>query len=682
MAVLFLRKFQGFIAVLAAIALFSPLVASASMYPFTDPFMNELWYWNAIHVPSLPQEGKETIVAVLDAGFDMDHPDLKNQYWTNPGEIPGDHKDNDHNGYEDDVHGWDFVDSDANPSPDVSNPNLDTIISHGTLLAGMISAEANNGSGAAGIASRTKIMPLRILNSQGKGNTTDVIAAIEYAVHNGADVINISFTSTQPDDRLQKSIEWAVDQGVTVVAAIGNENVDTNKTPTYPACFDTRIGKNTVIGVAATDETGKRASFSNYGTNCVDLSAPGVNIFGPVYFDPSQLLFSTAYGSPFEGTSMAAPMVTAAVALMRSAYPSLTPNQIRLSLMLSATPSNEVSVADRQGLGAGILNIDGALKTAAIFVTGGGSEQDSKHHTSGSMVVAQGFGSAPTVERIDKQGKTLAVFSAYDPHFRGGVRVAMGDVNGNGKEEIITGAGPGGGPQIRIFDLSGKLINQFFALDPSNRGGVFVTTGDVNHDGVDEILVTQDNGGNGQVRIFNKRGEMQGTFYPFGRTTLPVHVTVGNFDDDPEMEIASTLGGKNKDHRVRVFDANGRYLRDFTAIPSVSTGLRVSTLHVVGQKTDEILVSAEKGSSPWFSVYQAAGGLLYSNLAYAQNFKGGVDITSGDLNGDGIPEIYTTPLSLGGPQIRSFNAFTDPVGSFFVFNEKNRNGLSIAVWNP
>ena len=379
---------------------------------------------------------------------------------------------------------------------------------------------------------------------------------------------------------------------------------------------------------------------------------------------------------------MAAPMVTAAVALMRSAYPSLTPNQIRLSLMLSATPSNEVSVADRQGLGAGILNIDGALKTAAIFVTGGGSEQDSKHHTSGSMVVAQGFGSAPTVERIDKQGKTLAVFSAYDPHFRGGVRVAMGDVNGNGKEEIITGAGPGGGPQIRIFDLSGKLINQFFALDPSNRGGVFVTTGDVNHDGVDEILVTQDNGGNGQVRIFNKRGEMQGTFYPFGRTTLPVHVTVGNFDDDPEMEIASTLGGKNKDHRVRVFDANGRYLRDFTAIPSVSTGLRVSTLHVVGQKTDEILVSAEKGSSPWFSVYQAAGGLLYSNLAYAQNFKGGVDITSGDLNGDGIPEIYTTPLSLGGPQIRSFNAFTDPVGSFFVFNEKNRNGLSIAVWNP
>lgn len=682
MAILFLSKILRFLGVIFFI--FSiPFIVLAARYPFNDPFLSEQWYLDAIHVPQTPPEGKETIVAILDAGFDMSHEDLAHQYWINNNEIAGDHKDNDHNGYEDDISGWDFVDRDFDPSPDVSNQKTDdTIASHGTLLAGIIAAQVNNKKGIIGIAPKAKIMPLRILDAKGKGNSTDVREAIEYAVKNGADVINISFTSTQPDDRLQKTIQWAFDQGVVVVAAVGNESSDTEKIPTYPACFDMISGKNTVIGVAATNQDNKKADFSNQGKNCVDISAPGVNIFGLTYHDSSQLLFSTAYGSPFEGTSMAAPMVSAAVARIKSAYPTLTPNQIRLILMLSADPSKETTLPARQGLGAGILNIERAIKTAAVFAGEGKSIRETQSHQSGSLVIAQGKGTVPLVKRFNQYGKEIMSFFAYNQKFRGGVRLAMGDVNGDGTEEIVTGAGPGGGPHVRVFDLNGSLINQFYSFETDDRQGIFVTTADVNRDGIDEIIVTPDQGGNGQVRIFNQRGEMQGAFYPFGRTQSAVHVAVGNFDDDPEAEIVATLSGHDKDHRVRIFDANGRYVREFTALDMTKTGLRVSAVRRVNQQMDDIVISSDTGSSPWLVVYSATGEKKSANLAYSPNFLGGVSLAVGDIDGNGNEEIYTVPIYGGGPHVRIFNVTTDLIGGFFAFDLKSRSGLSVAIWNP
>ncbi|MCX6714633.1 MAG: S8 family serine peptidase [Candidatus Uhrbacteria bacterium] len=684
MAVLFLKKTWPIWLVATVLFVSGVFVVHASSTK--DPFLSEQWYLKSIHVPTDPQVGKETIVAVLDAGFDMKHEDLINQYWTNTGEVSGDHKDNDHNGYEDDVHGWDFVDGDSDPSPDVSDPNADdTIVSHGTLLAGIIAAQANNGKGIVGIAPNTKIMPLRILDSHGKGTTAEEKDAITYAVKNGADVINLSLASLKPDDQLQQVIEWAVDQGVVVVAAVGNDASDLDRDPTFPACFDTRIGKNSVIGVAALDQAGKKAAFSNDGTNCVDIAAPGVNIFGAVYHDDSNLLYSTSYGSPFEGTSIAAPMVSAAVARLRSAYPLLTPNQIRLSLMLSADPILQEPLEERKRLGAGSLNIERALATAAVFA---GTVQQSDAvintnlHPSHSLVIAQGSGASPVVKRVDGSGKELVSFLAYDKNFHGGVRVAAGDVNGDGTEEIITATGPGGGPQVRVFNLNGKLLSQFFAFDASDRHGIFVATGDVNHDGVDEILVTQDQGGNGQVRIFSLRGEVIGSFYPFGRTTTPVFVSVGNFDEDPESEIVTSLGGVDKSHRIKIFDANGRYLRDFTALTSAKSGLRVSTLHTRDQKIDRILVASVSRSAPWLAIVDATGKFLHSNMVLPQNFLGGVQAIAADLNQNGTVEIYTAPVSLGGPQIRVFDSALSIVGGFFTFDKANRNGLSIAVWNP
>ncbi len=673
----FILKLAVIITILSMIVL--PLLVGAR--EASDPFRSEQWYLDQISAPSaweVETGSNETVVAVLDAGFDLEHEDLQGQFWKNEDETPGDDRDNDNNGFEDDVHGWDFVDGDGDPSPDTSG--TDTVVSHGTVIAGIIGAAANNGLGITGINWDVAIMPLRVLDKNGAGSTVDVRHAIEYAVDNGADVINLSFTFSTIDERLRDTILWAYEQGVVVVAAIGNGEVDTDVTPIYPACFDLTLGVNAVIGVAATNTQDVKADFSNFGTRCVDLSAPGTDVFATVYHDEDVLSFITSYASPWEGTSIAAPMVSGAAALLRSAYPSLTPDQVRNALKLSVDPVAETSLEARMRLGAGRLNLERALRYAQTFANGSGSTQETNAHTSsGSFVVAQARGSESIVRRVDGAGEVLAEFQAYPSGFRGGVRVAMGDVNGDGVEEVITGAGPSGGPQVRIFDLEGKVMGQFFAFEEGDRNGIFVATGDVNGDGIDEILVTSDAGGTGQVRIFNRYGHLKGAYFPFGRTAEPVRVATGNLDGDSESEIVSVLG-KGSDGRMLIHDGNGRYVGSATAFNTSVDALTIATADIDGDGVDEIVVGSGAGHSPQVSVYTSSGEERAKFFAFPVSFTGGVEVAAGDLDGNGTSEIYVFPASAGGPQVRIFSEENTLIGSFFIFDTALRLGGSIAIW--
>ncbi|MBI4435257.1 S8 family serine peptidase [Candidatus Uhrbacteria bacterium] len=666
---------------IAALIVFAAFPASAR--DVTDRFRSELWYLDQISAPAaweIETGSEETIVAVLDAGFDLDHEDLAGQYWKNEDERANDGTDDDRNGYEDDVAGWDFVDGDSDPSPDIAEGVSDTVASHGTVIAGIIGATANNGLGIAGINWDVSIMPLRVLNEFGAGSTTDVRRAIVYAVENGADVVNLSFTFTQTDERLRETIEWAYDQGVVVVAAIGNGNVDTDTQPIYPACFDAEIGKNVVIGVAATDQEDQKASFSNFGTRCTDLAAPGVDIFASAYHEAERLAFVTAYASPWEGTSIAAPMVSGAAALLRSRYPSLTPDHVRNALKLSVDPVAETSLDARKRLGAGRLNVARALEYAATFAgTSSGATDRSVLEPSESFVVAQHRGAEPTVVRVNGRGEILAQFDAYDPAFRGGVRLAVGDVDGDGVEEIVTGAGPGGGPQVRVFDLEGNVKGQFFAFDEGNRHGIFVAVGDVNADGVDEILVTSDSGGTGQVRIFNRYGYLKGAFFPVGRTTSPVRLAIGNVDASLELEVISVLASGG-DGTVFIHDGTGRYEGSFTAFGGTASGLHVESVDLDGDGGDEIVVASAAGRAPQVSAYTKTGGLVKSFFAFPPEYHGGVELAAGDIDSNGLPELYVSPSGGGGPQVRIFNNQGELIGGFFAFDAANRSGAAVAIY--
>ena len=335
-----------------------------------DPDYNEQWYLPQIDAESawdVTTGSSDVLIAVLDAGFDMDHPDLVDQYTTNTGETAGNNKDDDGNGYIDDVRGWDFIGNDADPSPETTQADASAdAAEHGSLVAGLIAAEGNNAEGVAGVIWKAKILPLRVLDETGAGDSRAASDAIDYAVAMGADVINMSFAGDTSDTTFRNAIQDAYEAGVVVIAAMGNDGINTSSHPVYPACFGTS-DDDWVIGVGSTNDIDYRSLFSNYGA-CTDLSAPGEGIYGVSYEDDSGD-FDEAYQGGWDGTSMAAPLVAGAAALLKSEYPTLTPTDIRNILKLSVDPIHVRSTSMSDKVGAGRLNVARALEYGAQFST-------------------------------------------------------------------------------------------------------------------------------------------------------------------------------------------------------------------------------------------------------------------------------------------------------------------------
>lgn len=249
--------------------------------------------------------GEGAVVAVLDTGADLDHPDLSPSFWVNPGEIPDNGLDDDANGYVDDVNGWDFVTGDNSPQDEPNLPGT----GHGSAVAGIVAAPIN-GIGIAGVAPGARLMVLRVCGGAGCADG-DVIEALAYAAANGADVANLSFgrVSTFPAP-LEAGVQGAIDGGVTVLVAAGNGGNDgigddNDTLGQYPANF-TMTG---MLSVTATDHDDVLADFGNYGAGTVDLGAPGVSIE------------STTEGGGWDtwsGTSFSAPLASGVAALIAS----------------------------------------------------------------------------------------------------------------------------------------------------------------------------------------------------------------------------------------------------------------------------------------------------------------------------------------------------------------------------
>ncbi len=257
-----------------------------------------------------------TLVAVIDTGINLTHPDLVGRIWTNPGEIAGNGVDDDNDGYVDDVHGWNFVNDTNNPADDHG---------HGTHVSGTIAAATNNATGVAGVDWNAKILPLKFLDSSGNGSDFDAAAAIRYAADVGAKIINASWGSGDFSQTLYDAIAYARGKGVVFVAAAGNNGRNTDTTPFYPASFDL----DNILSVAAVASDGSLASFSNYGARSVDVAAPGVGILSTVR--------GGGYGTS-SGTSMAAPHVSGVVSLLVGMNPTSDPASLIARVMSSTKP--------------------------------------------------------------------------------------------------------------------------------------------------------------------------------------------------------------------------------------------------------------------------------------------------------------------------------------------------------
>ncbi len=310
----------------------------------------------------------DVVVAVIDEGVDISHPDLRDKIWTNAAEVAGNGVDDDGNGYVDDVNGWDFVNDDASVyDPD---PLTGTGDEHGTHVAGTIAAAGDNGTGITGVSWRTRIMPLKFLGVDG-GYTSDAIEAINYAVDKGVKISNNSWGGGGKSQALQDAIARADSSGHLFVAAAGNGGADgvgddNDAAPHYPSSYS----NPNIVAVAATDDRDTLASFSNFGVTSVDLAAPGVRILSTLPGD--------AYGS-YSGTSMATPHVTGVAALVKSR--NLTLGDAKIKAKLLKRVDEKAGLAGKV-LAGGRLN---AARAVAVSTRTPAKSPDTTDPTIGSL---------------------------------------------------------------------------------------------------------------------------------------------------------------------------------------------------------------------------------------------------------------------------------------------------------
>ncbi len=321
-----------------------------------DPNFSAQYYHQRMQTPAaweLSTGSKNVVVGVIDTGVNHEHPDLRDNIWTNPGEAGLDDLgrdkasnliDDDGNGYVDDVHGWNFQKNDSSFMDDNG---------HGSHCAGIIGARGDNGIGIAGINWDVNIASLKFIDGvTGEGDTAGAVAAIEYATSMGMDIINASWGATveslpgpDEEDLLRDAIAAAGEKGILFVAAAGNEASDNDMIPTLPAGYPLP----NVVSVAATTAADGVAFFSNFGVQSVHLGAPGNSVL------------STVLGTSiarFSGTSMAAPMVVGAAALLKAKYPKMEAVDLKQRLLETVDP---IPALEGISISGGRLNIARAL---------------------------------------------------------------------------------------------------------------------------------------------------------------------------------------------------------------------------------------------------------------------------------------------------------------------------------
>ncbi|MEM6336663.1 MAG: S8 family serine peptidase [Bacteroidota bacterium] len=349
----------------------APYRTPASQLIPNDPFFSR--QWNLLNDGSRPGSragadvsmpdawalttgSEDVVLAILDSGFNMDHPEFDGRLWTNAGEVAGNGIDDDGNGYVDDINGFDFVNEDGDPSDDHG---------HGSNVGAIAAMTGNNGIGLAGLDWSSRVMTLKILNSNNFGSYSDWTEAIRYAADAGADVINLSVGGSGYSRSMEDAVNYAHAAGVFLAASMMNTN---ESRVFYPA------GYANVFAVGATDDRDARAdpffwsptSGSNFGDH-IDVVAPGNEIYGLTADS------NTQYSSYWGGTSQASPHVAGLAALLKALDPQLTPNQIADRIRQTADDGVGDAAEDAPGFdpyyGYGRINAARALETVVSTST-------------------------------------------------------------------------------------------------------------------------------------------------------------------------------------------------------------------------------------------------------------------------------------------------------------------------
>jgi hypothetical protein len=300
------------------------------------------------------------------------------------------------------------------------------------------------------------------------------------------------------------------------------------------------------------------------------------------------------------------------------------------------------------------------------------------------IIVGMGAGVPPTVSRYTYTGSHINTFTAFFPgFFSGGAHVATGDVTGEGIPDIVAGAGPGPSPQVASFTLTGSPVGSLLPYPSNFTGGVYVATGDINGDGRADIITGAGPGSAPHVKVFAfPNGGETHSFAPFSPSfTGGVRVAAGDINNDgvPDIIAATGPGGTPQ---VSIFSgANMSLLRSFIPYdPGFNGGVYVASGDIDGDGFADIITGADSGGAPHVRVFSGAtGDPILSFFAYTPSFTGGVRVAVADVNGDGLLDIITGPGPGSGPHVKVFTGAGVEFSSFIAGDPSYMGGIFVAA---
>lgn len=669
-----------------------PLAVFGKTVP-NDPLLQNAWWLDSIKAGIAWDKttgNENVIVAVIDSSIDINHPDLKENIWENKKEKVN-NIDDDGNGYIDDVSGWDFVDNDPVVSPVKIDSELknDGAYHHGTLVSGIIGAVGNNGIGTAGVNWKMKIMPIRALENDGTGTIENVNKAIHYAIQNGASVINLSMVTDTFDRSFQVAVSDAYREGVVVVTALGNQGLEQVLTQRgslafgsnlrYPACFDAESNFPFVIGVGASDVEDKLGSFSNFG-RCLDILAPGVKIGSTAVYSPEIGLTETTL-SNISGTSLAAPFVSGAAALVKSIFPYLTHEGIMASILEGARGVQSKNPLIVQNLGLRVLDIAGALAKAEKILP---KNLIYTLHSEGEKAAWQSF-----EKNLQKKWKYI-----LPVEYSGILAWEVFDYDGDSVDEavfLVNGASTGklgssfsSGAHIYIFDQKG-IIEKKFKVSNGFEGAVKIIPISFDGDSSVSFGIIESRKNNVFGTLWKSNGKKWSEFAAKIKWNSKMENIDAYWDQQDQRIVIAEI--KEKNVHVHYFDAIGVPFEEEThqlAAPAGGAGKigRIKFLYrqISGNAARDALWFNMKGDEPYVAYSELQGEKKEKRIyPFSAGFKGGIDVSVGDWDHDGKFEIVAAPLAGAAPLVRIYNSEGVMEASFRPASISYRGGVQVRV---
>lgn len=670
-----------------------------ALFTPNDPQFPQQWNLPLIQAPGAwdsditdPTFGGDpaVLVAVLDTGLAYENylsyiasNEIAGQVWTNSGEI-ADGIDNDLNGFVDDIHGWDFVNSDNHPNDDHG---------HGTHIAGTIAGLTNNSIGVAGIAWHSTILPLKVLDAGGNGTTSTIASAINYAVQAGADIINLSLGGNNDDPILHQTIQAAISRGVVIVAATGNDGASQLN---YPARY------SEVIAVGAITSSSQVAPYSNTGTN-IDVVAPG----GAVDADPWQGIVQESCRAindcsvmalvSYTGTSQAAAHVAGAAALLLAC--GVPGGSIASTLSSSATDVGPVGYDTSYG--AGVINIQSAMTlggcglpppTAPSNISVVSSSTTTRQLTSRLPVpytnpVFSWTGQAGAVYQVswgkqtDVATTSTQTATTFTPTLisQGLYQFTVRTIDALSRTSdaqtflyrfrrpsIVLSRG-GTTSQVSLFTPSGEIIRTWSA----GLGSIVPMVAGTSTDRQSaRLLITGEKAGTG-IRVVSTKGVRQAFWRPFGTSIDGGVQATGIRRFGKETLVASTASSRGA--TIRWTTLSGDRILSVKAFSNHTQGLTLTSADLDGDGNDEVIVAKNSGS--FLTAFDTAGKRLWQTQPLGKSWRGAWSLTRFDSNNDGRDEIAVGGLRTDGTtKIVLINELGKQSASW-TLRSSNGNGL-------